>query len=72
MKHDSVNRFGRLRRFFRRTLMGSPRSAGILGAGEILLALYSATLLIFLTIPVYFEDFVVFPVLLILLIPRYV
>lgn len=53
MKHDSVNRFGRLRRFFRRTLMGSPRSAGILGAGEILLALYSATLLIFLTIPVF-------------------
>ena len=52
MKHKSVSSYGRLRRFFRRTLMASPRSAGIRGAGEILLALYSATLLIFLMIPV--------------------
>ena len=53
MKSRSASRFGRLRRFFKHTLMGSPRSAGIRGTGEILLALYSATLLVFLSIPVF-------------------
>ncbi len=53
MKNRSGSRFSRLRRFFRHTLMGSPRSAGIRGAGDILLALYSATLLVFLSIPVF-------------------
>ena len=55
MKSKVRRSFGKLRRFYNRTLQVSPRSAGVFGAGLILLSLYATSLLLFMSIPILFQ-----------------